>query len=58
MMLYAMRVELEEEQRTAHQCGYSFALGAGDPGLILAVFPNYDWAVPAPPGTCIQPPNQ
>jgi hypothetical protein len=57
MMLIGMRVELAEEQKTAHACGYSFALGAGDFGLITGVFPNYDWAVQAPAGTCLQLPS-
>ena len=57
MILSRMRVELEEEQRTAFQCGYGFSLGAGDPAIIAAMLGTVAAAQPAPPGTCIQPPN-
>jgi uncharacterized protein DUF6310 len=57
MILYALRVELEEEQTSAHACGYSFAFGAGDFGLIEGGAPYYDAAALGPPGICLQPPN-
>jgi hypothetical protein len=57
MMLIDERLTLGAERESAHACGYAFALGAGDLGFIAGVAPNYDWAEPAPPGSCIQPTN-